>query len=78
MRRDEIIQKRIKYEAKLPEIYRKHYRLGIEGKSRAKAIRSKCLDCQCWQQAEVRECEIQECPLWAYRMGTGAEIATDE
>ena len=74
MRRDEIIQKRIKYEAKLPEIYRKHYRLGIEGKSRAKAIRSKCLNCQCQQSAEVRECTIQECPLWSYRMGGPPEV----
>jgi hypothetical protein len=71
-------KRQAKYHDKLPEIYRKNYRTGIEGKSRAKAIRSKCLDCMCWQQTEVRECEIQECPLWAYRMGAGAEIATDK
>jgi hypothetical protein len=34
-----------------------------------KAIRAKCLDCCCDQQAEVRRCEILTCPLWRYRMG---------
>jgi len=71
-------KRQVEYHDKLAEIYRKNYRQGVEGKSRAKAIRSKCLDCQCQQSAEVRECTIQECPLWAYRMGAGAEIATDE
>jgi hypothetical protein len=34
-----------------------------------KAIRAKCLDCCCYQQAEVRRCPATECPLYAYRMG---------
>lgn len=34
-----------------------------------KAIRAKCLDCCCGQQAEVRLCQILTCPLWRYRMG---------
>lgn len=38
--------------------------------TRAKAIRLKCLDCCCNQQAEVRRCNIRECVLWRYRMGT--------
>jgi hypothetical protein len=34
-----------------------------------KAIRAKCLDCSGGSQAEVRLCEIQDCPLYPYRMG---------
>lgn len=34
-----------------------------------KAIRAKCLECCCGQFVEVRECTIQECPLYEYRMG---------
>lgn len=35
----------------------------------SKAIRAKCMDCTCQQQAEVRNCTIKTCPLWRYRMG---------
>ena len=34
-----------------------------------KAIRAKCLDCMCDQQAEVRRCPCIECPLYPFRMG---------
>ncbi len=34
-----------------------------------KAIRDKCLDCTCQQINEVRECPVQSCPLWNFRMG---------
>ena len=30
--------------------------------TRAKAIRLKCLDCCCNQPAEVRRCDIKQCP----------------
>lgn len=49
-----------------------------------KAIRQKCLDCVCFQAAEVRRCPSISCPLYPYRMGhrpknTGAAGAeTDE
>jgi hypothetical protein len=35
-----------------------------------KAIRAKCLDCSNYLPSEVRECQITDCPLWEYRMGT--------
>ena len=34
-----------------------------------KAIRAKCMDCCCQQQAEVRRCAIKTCALWRFRMG---------
>ena len=41
----------------------------LERISRSKAIRLKCLDCTCGQQAEVRKCTATHCSLWRYRMG---------
>lgn len=37
------------------------------GKSRAGAIKLKCLDCCCGSRAEVRRCQIKDCPLFEYR-----------
>lgn len=37
--------------------------------TRAKAIRLKCLDCCCGNNAEVRRCPATKCPLYPYRMG---------
>jgi len=37
------------------------------------AIRAKCMDCVCFQQAEVRECTAIQCPLHPYRMGKRPE-----
>ena len=34
-----------------------------------KAIREKCLDCCCGSAAEVKECTIEECPIYPYRFG---------
>lgn len=38
--------------------------------TRAKAIRAKCLDCSCWNSAEVRKCPITTCALWPFRFGS--------
>lgn len=37
--------------------------------TRGKAIRQKCLDCCCWQEAEIRRCTAQSCALYPFRMG---------
>lgn len=34
-----------------------------------KQIRKKCIDCCCGYKPEVRNCTIQHCDLWPYRMG---------
>ena len=34
-----------------------------------KAIRAKCIDCSGDSAAEVRACELDDCPLHPYRMG---------
>ncbi len=63
MTRDEYLEKSV------PQQYRGHYRKAYDAKSPMKAIRAKCLDCMCWQSAEVGRCEIVQCPLWEYRFG---------
>lgn len=42
-----------------------------------KAIRAKCLDCSGDMPKEVRECPIEDCPLWAYRMGHKPKKVSD-
>ncbi len=34
-----------------------------------KAIRKKCLDCSAYDKAEVRNCNIPDCPIYPFRMG---------
>lgn len=51
------------YAPKVIGVFRKAY----EGKSGAAAIKAKCLDCCCLDRIQVRECEIDDCPLWEYR-----------
>ena len=43
-----------------------------------KAIRAKCLECSCGNNAEVRECVIPDCPLYPYRMGHNPYIKMSE
>ena len=42
-----------------------------------KAIRAKCLDCCAGQVAEVRRCELKNCPLFPYRTGHRPRQGTD-
>lgn len=37
--------------------------------TRSKAIRMKCKDCCCGNNAEIRKCPILDCPLYPFRMG---------
>lgn len=38
-----------------------------------RAMRAKCLDCSGGELKQVRECPIQTCALWPYRMGKRPE-----
>ena len=42
-----------------------------------RAIRAKCLDCCAGQVAEVRRCELENCPLYPYRFGKRPKEGTD-
>jgi len=38
-------------------------------RARKAAVRTKCLECVCWQSPEVRRCHIYDCTLWPWRLG---------
>lgn len=42
-------------------------------KTAMKAVRAKCVDCSGGNTAEVRRCQVFDCPLWSYRMGAKPE-----
>jgi len=47
--------------------YRRNYDKAMSGKSLRAAVTAKCLDCMCWQQAEVKNCDVITCPLYPYK-----------
>jgi len=53
--------------AKIPKVYQQNYKTAISGKSRAAAVKAKCLDCCNWQRVEVADCLVEICPLWLFR-----------
>ena len=53
--------------AKIRPVYQANYKTALSGKSRAAAIKAKCLDCMGWQRVEVASCPIETCALWLYR-----------
>ena len=44
--------------------YEKTAKLAANG-SLAAIVKLKCLECMCWEHAEVKRCEIRGCALWA-------------
>jgi len=45
----------------------------IKQLNRRKAIRERCLMCSALNVAEVRNCELTDCALYPFRMGTGKQ-----
>lgn len=43
-----------------------------------KAIRKYCLECSAESVKEVRECHLNNCTLWPYRMGRRPKKIVDE
>ncbi len=61
---DEKQEKRL---SEIPELYKKNYRKAMSGKSKANALKAKCLDCCCWMRPEITRCTVSDCPPWLYR-----------
>lgn len=51
----------------IPDSYKNNYIKAISGKSKAAAIKARCLDCCCWQKIQIPICGVQDCPLYPYR-----------
>ena len=50
--------------ATCPEELKERHRSKVENiHQRSKAIRLKCLECCCWNEGEVRNCQIFDCAL---------------
>jgi len=53
--------------AKIPKVYQQNYKTAVSSRSRAAAIKAKCLDCTNFQRVEITNCPVDTCPLWLYR-----------
>ncbi len=55
----------------IPDLYhgafRKKWIKALQRKGMRAAIDAKCADCQCWQNTEIRDCNLVTCPLFQYR-----------
>ena len=47
--------------------FRKEWDKAVSKKSMRAALNAKCADCMCWQNTEIKRCDIITCPLWQYR-----------
>ena len=76
-----IEEQRDRWRENIPDLfhgsYRRLYDKAIGGHSLRAAIDSKCLDCMCWQQAEVKKCTVVTCPLFLYRPYQDTILRTD-
>jgi hypothetical protein len=57
---------------------RRKWLKALARKSGRAAIAAKCLDCQAFQEGEIRRCEIIHCPLFAYRPGARKNDPTEQ
>ena len=57
---------------KVPVSCREVYSRALHGRSRAAAVKAKCLECCAWVRRDgghdrIGGCRIRSCPLWAFR-----------
>ena len=62
-----ITDKQKAYLDTVPALSRGIVERAFEGKSRAIAVKAKCLACCNWQRDEVAQCRVETCPLWQFR-----------
>ena len=53
--------------AEVPEQYKNVFVKAYVETGYVDKIKAKCLDCTCFQQGEIRNCECFGCPLWKIR-----------
>jgi hypothetical protein len=52
---------------KITKMYEGVFKRAFSGRSKASAIKAKCLDCTCLDKKEITLCNVKSCPLWIYR-----------
>lgn len=81
MNQSNIDKKRRSFIEQAPDLYKaplERLYFGTGQKSRALAVKLKCLDCCCFQREEVRRCPVASCPLWGLRPFQMAEEGGDD
>jgi len=53
--------------SEVPEQYKPVFAKAYTEKGPTAKIKAKCLDCTCFQQSEIKNCECFGCPLWTVR-----------
>lgn len=51
----------------IPDRAKSTFTRAFSGKSKASALKAKCLDCSNFQMEEIKLCPVKKCPLWQYR-----------
>jgi hypothetical protein len=50
-----------------PKLHPLFFRVYAGQTGLTEAVKAKCLDCSCWQIAEITDCRVFTCPLWNFR-----------
>jgi hypothetical protein len=65
--REEIKKRLSNIQKHTPKLYPLFFRVYAGQSGLTEAVKAKCLDCSCWQIAEITDCQALTCPLWAHR-----------
>ena len=52
---------------KITKLYEGVFKKAFSGKSKASALKAKCLDCTNLDRKEITLCTVKSCPIWLYR-----------
>ena len=65
--REEIKKRLADIQKHTPKLHPLFFRVYAGQSGLTEAVKAKCLDCSCWQIAEITDCRVLTCPLWAHR-----------
>jgi hypothetical protein len=65
--REEIKKRLAEIQKHTEKLYPLFFRVYAGQSGLTEAVKAKCLDCSCWQIAEITDCRVFTCPLWAHR-----------
>jgi hypothetical protein len=65
--REEIKKRLADIHKHTPTLHPLFFRVYAGQSGLTEAVKAKCLDCSCWQIAEITDCRVFTCPLWAHR-----------
>jgi hypothetical protein len=77
----EAIKEELENAAKYLSSVIKVFQRAFSGNSKSAALKAKCIQCCCYQKAEVSKCTVKGCALWQYRpyqRGEDEEDAGDD